>query len=96
MKVYVVTYMMHSHSENQFQVHESELNAHLHFRSLVDKEKERIRQYKDTIRFYEKPEEYDDLYRSNCDDDIRISIRLVDTDEDFNPENPLWSMEHCW
>jgi len=96
MKVYVVTYMMHSHSENQFQVYASEVKAKQHFRSLVDVEKKRTLQYKDTIRFYEDPEEYDDLYRSNCDDDIRISIREVKLDEDFNPKNPHWSMEHCW
>ena len=100
MKVYVVNHMMYSHSENHFQIHESELNARLHYKALVDKEKKHLKKYKDTIKTYDAPEEevFDDFrcYRTNCDDDIRVSLTVVETDDDFNPKKPTHSMTHCW
>ena len=96
MRVYVVSHMLYSHSENHFQVYASEVKAKQHYRLLVEKEKKRIAQYKDSIRFHDEPEEEDNCYRTNCYDDIRVSIREVKLDEDFNPERPTWSMTHCW
>lgn len=100
MKVYVVNYMVHSHSENHFQVHESELNARLHYMEIVDEEKKRLRKYKDTIKVYDAPEEkiFNDFrcYRTNCDDDVRVSLTVVETDGDFSTKNPFRTMTHCW
>ena len=95
MKVYVVSHMLYSHSENRFQVHVSELNARLHYLSLVNKEKKRLEENKDSIRFYDEPEQDDNCYRTNCTDDVRVSIREVEIDKDFNPEKPSWSMTNC-
>lgn len=100
MKVYVVNYMLYSHSENYFQVHESELNARLHYMAIVDEEKKRLKKYKDTIKAYDEPEEkiFDDFrcYRTNCDDDVRVSFTVVETDKDFSTKNPFQTMTHCW
>ena len=98
MKVYVVNYMIHSHSENHFQVHESELNARLHYMALVDREKKHLKKYRNSIYEEAKEEVFDNFrcYRTNCNDDVRVSLRVVETDNDFNPKKPQHSMTHAW
>lgn len=101
MKVYVVNHMMYSHSENHFQVHESELNARLHYMALVDKEKKFYDKHvKGKKKVYDAPTEevFNDFrcYRTNCGDDIRVSLTVVETNDDFNHKKPTHSMTHCW
>lgn len=100
MKVYVVNHMLYSHSENNFQVYASEEKALLHYNALVEEEKKNLKKYEDTIKGCDAPEEevFDNFrcYRTNCDDDIRVSFNVSTIDNDFDSKNPTRSMNHCW
>ena len=101
MKVYVVNHMMHSHSENHFQVYASREKALLHYNALVEKEKKHYEEFiKGKKRVYDAPEEevYDDCrcYRTNCEDDMRVSFNETTIDSDFDSKNPTRSMTHAW